>query len=152
MTLPFIGLTLGLLFTTAFSVYRGFWQKVTYICGFLAKSHVYTQVFGQNPRINAVFWPKVTYIHSCSLNSPLHPPFWWVWCCGKLLGGLWVWLNLPWFWCCLLDASFVTRDRFFIDFYLKVVLVIYPFCFAISALLFLSQCLAGLVFYTCYRD
>ena len=46
----------------------------------------------------------------------------------------------------------MTRDRFFIDFSLKVVLVIYPFCFAISALLFLSRCLVGLVFYTCYRD
>ena len=79
-------------------------------------------------------------------------PFGWFWCCGKLLGGLWVWLGLPSFWCCLLDASFVTRDRFFIDFYLKVVLVIYPFCFSISALLFLSQCLVGLVFYTCYKD
>ena len=36
----------------------------------------------------------------------------------------------------LFDASFVTKDRFFIDFSLKVVLVIYSFCFAISALLF----------------
>ena len=42
LTLPFIGLTLGLLFTTIFSVYAGFWPKVAYIRGFLAKSHVYT--------------------------------------------------------------------------------------------------------------
>ena len=100
LTLPFICLTLGLLFITAFSVYIGFWPKFTYIRGFLAKSRVYMQFFGQNPRIHATFWPKVTYIRSCSLNSRIHPPFWWVWCCGKLLGGLWVWLGLPWVWCC----------------------------------------------------
>ena len=115
---------------------RSLVTKVTYIHRFLAKSHIYMQVFGQNPRIHASFWPKVMYIRSCSLNNRVHPPFWWVWCCGKLLGGLWVWLGLPWVWCCLLDASFVTRDRFFIDFSLKVALVIYPFCFSISALLF----------------
>ena len=115
-----------------------------YIHGFLAKSCVYMQVFGQKPRIHADFWPKVTYIGSCYLNSRVHPPFWWVWCCKKLLGGLWVWLGIPWVWCCLLDASFVTRDRFFIDFSLKVVLVIYAFCFAISELLFFVSvsCLA----------
>ena len=51
----------------------------------------------------------------------------WVGCvCG------WVFLGSD----VVLDASFVTRDYFFIDFYLKVVLVIYPFCFSISALLF----------------
>ena len=135
MTLSFIGLTLGLLFTTVFSVYIGFWPKVVYIHGFLAKIRIYMQGFGQNLHIHASFWPKVVYISSCSLNSSVHPPFWWVWCCGKLLGGLWVWLGLPWFWC-LLDASYVTRDFLCIEFYLKVVLVIYPFCFAISALLF----------------
>ena len=45
LTLPFIGLTLGLLFTTVFSVYAGFWPKVMYIRGFLAKSRVYMQPF-----------------------------------------------------------------------------------------------------------
>ena len=58
-----------------------------------------------------------------------------------------MWLGLPGFLWCLLTASFMTRDRFFIDFSLNVVLVIYLlFCFAISALLFLSQSLDGLVF------
>ena len=47
-----------------------------------------------------------------------------------------MWLGLYWVCCCLLDASFATRDRIFIDFSLKVVLVIYAFCFSISALLF----------------
>ena len=52
----------------------------------------------------------------------------WVGCeCG------WVFLGSNVF---LLDASFVTRDRFFIDFSLKLLLVISPFCFSISALLF----------------
>ena len=131
LTLPFIGLTLGLLFTTVFSAYAVFCPKVMYICRFLAKSHLYTWVFGKNPRIHVGFWPKVMYIRGflaknprihagfwpevtytrrCCLNSHVHPSFWWVWCCGKLLGGLWVWLVLPWVWCCLLDASFVTRD------------------------------------------
>ena len=66
----------GLLFTTVFSVYAGFWPKVMYIRGFLAKSHVYMQVFGKNPRIHVAFWPKAVYICSCSLNSHVHPPFW----------------------------------------------------------------------------
>ena len=47
-----------------------------------------------------------------------------------------MWLGLPSFLWCLLIDSFVTKDRFFIDFSLKVVLVIYDFCFSISALLF----------------
>ena len=128
-----------------FDPWPAFYHCLLCPCGFLAKSRVYVL-------FHADFGPKVAYIHSCSLYSHVHPPFWWVWCWGKLLGGLWVWLGLPWVWCCLLDASFVTRDRSFIDFSLKVVLVIFPFCFAISALLFLSWCLAGLVFYTCCRD
>ena len=33
----------------------------------------------------------------------------------------------------------MTRDRFFIDFSLKLVLVIYPFCVSISALLFFAS-------------
>ena len=111
----------------------------SYISGILAKIRVYMQVFGQNLHIHPAFWPKVTYMCSCSLNSCVHPPFWWVWCCGKLLGGLWVWLGVPWVWCCLLDAYFVTRDHFFIDFSLKVFLVIDPFCFAITALLFFDS-------------
>ena len=78
MTLPFICLTLGLLFTTAFSVYAGFWQKVMYIClytqvfgqnsctyayihRFLDKSHVHTHIFGQKSHIDAGFWPKSAY-------------------------------------------------------------------------------------------
>ena len=129
-----------------------FYHCLLYICRFLAKNCIHTWIFGQKSRIHAGFWPKVAYIRNYSLNSHVHPPFWWVWCCGKSLGGLWVWLGLPWVWCCLLDASFVTRDRFFIDFYLKVVLVIFPFRFAINALLFLSWCIARLVFYTCYID
>ena len=42
----------------------------------------------------------------------------------------------------------MTRDRFVIDFSLKVVLVIYPFCFSISALLFfvLVSCWACLLY------
>ena len=133
--------------------YADFWPKVAYTRRFYTKILFSTQVFGQKSRIwafpcgflaksrvyvpfHAGFWPKVTYIRSCSLYSHVHPPFWWFWCCGKLLGGLWVWLGLPWFWCCLLDASFVTRDRIFIDFSLKVVLVIYHFGFSFSALLF----------------
>ena len=73
---PLYWFTLGLLFTTVFSVYVGFWPKFTYIHGFLAKSCIYMQVFGQNPGIHAAFWPKVAYICSCSLNSCVHPPFW----------------------------------------------------------------------------
>ena len=69
LTLPFICLTLGLLFTTAFSVYAGFWPKVAYIRGFLAKSRVYWL-------FHAGFGPKVAYIRRCSLYSRVHPPFW----------------------------------------------------------------------------
>ena len=86
------------------------------------------------------------HIHYCSLNSHVHPPFWWVWCCGKLLGGLWVWLGPHWVWCCLLDASFVTRDRFFIDFSLKVVLVIFLFVFPLVHYSFCLGVLLGLCF------
>ena len=39
---PLYWFGLDLLFTTAFSVYVGFWPKVAYIRKFLAKSHVYT--------------------------------------------------------------------------------------------------------------
>ena len=38
---PLYWFGLGLLFTTAFSVYVGFWLKVAYIRGFLAKSRIY---------------------------------------------------------------------------------------------------------------
>ena len=102
-----------------FDPWPAFYHFLLCIRRFLAKSHIHTQVVGQKLRIHAGFWPKVTYIHSCSLNSRVHPPFWWVWCCGKFLGGLWVWLGLPWVWCCLFEASFVTKDHFFIDFSLK---------------------------------
>ena len=113
---PLYWFGLDLIFTTAFSNIRVF----------LAESRVHTRIVGQKSCTYAAVLYTVSYIL----------PFGWVWCCGKLLGGLWVWLCLPSVWCCLLDASFVTRDRFFIDFSLKVVLVIYPFCFVISALLF----------------
>ena len=62
----------------------------------------------------------VTYIRHSSLNSHVHPPFWLSFWCGKLLGGLWVWVGLPGYCYCLLTTSFVTRDPFFIDFSLKV--------------------------------
>ena len=39
---PLYWFGLGLLFTTTFFVYVGFWLKVMYIRGFLAKSRVYT--------------------------------------------------------------------------------------------------------------
>ena len=56
-----------------------------------------------------------------------------------------MWLSLPGFLCCLLNASFVTRDLFFIDFSLKLVLVIYLLlCFATSALVFFLDVLLGL--------
>ena len=42
---PLYWFGLDLLFTTAFSVYAGFWAKVMYIRGFLAKSRVHTQLF-----------------------------------------------------------------------------------------------------------
>ena len=73
---PLYWFGLGLLFTTAFSVYAGFQPKFTYTRRFLAKSHVYMQVFGQNPRIHSGFWKKVAYIHSCSLYSHVNHPFW----------------------------------------------------------------------------
>ena len=71
-----------------FDPWPAFYHRLLYICRFLAKSHVHMPIY-------VGFWPKVTYIRSCSLNSRIHPPFWWVWCCGKFLGGLWVWLGLP---------------------------------------------------------
>ena len=37
---------------------------------------LYTWVFGQKSRTYADFWPKIAYIHSCSLYSRVHPPFW----------------------------------------------------------------------------
>ena len=66
---------LDLLFTTTFSVYAGLWPKVAYIRRFLAKIHLYMQVFGPNPHIHATFWPKVAHILNYSLNSHVHPPF-----------------------------------------------------------------------------
>ena len=50
---PLYWFGLDLLFTTSFSVYTGFWPKVTYIRGFLAKSCVYMQLFGQKSRTYA---------------------------------------------------------------------------------------------------
>ena len=51
---PLYWFGLDLLFTTAFSVYAGFWAKVAYIRGFLAKSRVHTRIFGQKSRTSAV--------------------------------------------------------------------------------------------------
>ena len=51
---PLYWFGLDLLFTTAFSVYAGFWPKVTYICGFLAKSHVHTQLFFKQSRTSSL--------------------------------------------------------------------------------------------------
>ena len=42
---PLYWFTLVLLFTTAFSVYAGFWTTVAYIRGFVAISRVHTQLF-----------------------------------------------------------------------------------------------------------
>ena len=44
---PIYWFGLGLLFTTAFSIYVGFWPKAAYIHGFLAKSCVHTRILGQ---------------------------------------------------------------------------------------------------------
>ena len=59
-----------------FEPWPTFYHSLLSIRRFFSKRHVHTRVFGQNPRIHAVFWPKVTYIRSCSLNSHVHPPFW----------------------------------------------------------------------------
>ena len=42
---PLYWFGLDLLFTTAFSVYAGFWTKFMYIRGFLAKSRVHRDVY-----------------------------------------------------------------------------------------------------------
>src|SRR5713226_2078034 len=58
-----------------FDPWPAFYHCLLCIRRFLAKSHVYMQVFGQNPRIHASFWLKLAYIHNCSLNSHIHPTF-----------------------------------------------------------------------------
>ena len=54
MDTPLYWFGLGLLFTTAFSVYAGFWLKVVYIRGFLAKSHVHMQLFFKQTRTSSL--------------------------------------------------------------------------------------------------
>ena len=51
---PLYWFGLDLLFTTAFSVYVGFWTKVACIRGFLAKSRVHTQLFFIQSRISSL--------------------------------------------------------------------------------------------------
>ena len=128
---PLYWFGLGLLFTTAFSVYAGFWPTVACIRGFLAKRRVHTQLFFIQSRtssllVSLMLWEVVGWVVSVV---------------GSSLGLM---LSVGCFFC--------DQRPFFIDFSLKVVLVIFPFCFAISALLFLSWCLVGILFDTCCRD
>ena len=59
---PLYWFGLGLLFTTAFSVYAGFWLTVAYIRGLLAKSRVHTWIVGQKSRTYAAVLYTVMYI------------------------------------------------------------------------------------------
>ena len=64
---PLYWFGLDLLFTTAFSVYMGFWPKVTYIHGFLAKSRVHTQLFFKQSRtssllVSLMLWEVVGWV------------------------------------------------------------------------------------------
>ena len=59
-----------------FDPWPAFYHCLLCIRKFLAKIHVYMQVFGQNLHIHAAFCPKVAYIRRCSLNSCIYPPFW----------------------------------------------------------------------------
>ena len=45
-----------------FDPWPAFYHCLLYICSFLAKSHVHTQIFGQKSHIHAGFFLKVTYI------------------------------------------------------------------------------------------
>ena len=104
---------------------RRFLAKSRIICRFLAKSHVYMQVFGQKSHIHIGFWIKVTYICYCSLKSHVDPPF----CLSLMLWEVVGWVmsvaGSSWVLMLSIDYFYVTRDDFFIDFSLKVVLVIY---------------------------
>ena len=73
---PLYWFGLGLLFTTAFSVYMGFWLKVAYIRRFLAKSRVHTQLFFKQLRTSSLL-VEFDVVGSC-----------WVGCeCGWVLLG-----------------------------------------------------------------
>ena len=66
---PLYWFTLGLLFTTTFSIYACFWLKVAYIHGFLAKSHVHTQLFFIQSRtssllVSLMLWEVVGWVVS----------------------------------------------------------------------------------------
>ena len=105
---PLYWFGLGLLFTTAFSIYVG-------------------------------FWPKFMYIRGCSLKSHLQPPFWLSLMLWEAVG--WVVSVVGYSWVLMLSRDYFFHDKrpFFIDFSLKIVLVIYILlCFSISALVFLS--------------
>ena len=70
--------------------------------------------------VYASFWLKATYILSYSFNSHVHPPFWLFFMLWEVVGwvvsvvGSSLGLMLS------LDASFVTRDCFFIDFFFEI--------------------------------
>ena len=71
---PLYWFTLGLLFTTSFSVYACFWLKVVYIHGFLAKSRVHTQLFFIQSRkssllVSLMLWEVVGWVVSVVRSS-----------------------------------------------------------------------------------
>ena len=66
---PLYWFGLDLLFTTAFFVYAFFWQKVAYIRGFLAKSHVHMQLFFKqshtsSPWLSLMLWEVAGWVVS----------------------------------------------------------------------------------------
>ena len=55
-----------------FDPWPAFYHFLLYICKFLDKSRVHTQVFGQKSCIHADFWPKVVYTCRFLAKSRVH--------------------------------------------------------------------------------
>ena len=71
---PLYWFGLGLRFTTSFSIYAGFWPKVTYICRFSAKSHVHTHMFFKQSRkssllVSLMLWKVAGWVVSMAGSS-----------------------------------------------------------------------------------
>ena len=129
-----------------FDPWPAFYHYLLCIHRFLGKSCIHTQIFGQKSHIHTGFWPKSTYTHRFLAKSRVYMQLFF----KQLHTSSLFWLSLMWevarwvvsvvgsSWVLMFSAGcfFCDQRPFFIDFYLKVVLVIYPFCFAISALFF----------------
>ena len=145
-----------------FGPWPAFYHCLLCIRRFLVKCCVHMRIFGQKSRIHVGFWPKFTYTCRFLAKSCIYTQLFFKQSCkSSLLVSVMLWEVVGWV-VSVVGSSLglmLSVGCFFCDqrplfhwFFFESSFSHFPFCFAISALLFLSWRLAGLVFYTCCRD